>query len=187
MLKSLTARVDRARTTVRRATPVPFVIRCAILVAYLIATAFAWPVDVLPPQYTGLLLALAVWPAVAPRGSGATVVSLLAVIGWLASTATSEDRIAAWQVLVLSGLLYLGHTLTALAAVLPFDAVVKLEVPGLWLGKAAGVTLISAVLTVLTLGLTADFGSEPFQIATLVGLAGAAGATLLLARLVRRS
>jgi len=48
------------------------------------------------------------------------------------------------------------------------------------------VVLISAVLTVFVLGLTADLAGDAFLVATLVGLAGAVGATILLARLIRR-
>jgi hypothetical protein len=48
------------------------------------------------------------------------------------------------------------------------------------------VVLISAVLTVIALGLTAALAGSAFLIATLVGLAGAVTATLLLARLLRR-
>ncbi len=107
--------------------------------------------------------------------------------GWIVDTAGFDSRIALWRVITLATLLYLGHTLTALAAVLPYDAVVNLDVPGLWLGRALIVVLISAVLTVLALGLTADLGGEAFQLATLAGLAAATGVTVILVRLTRRT
>jgi hypothetical protein len=90
-------------------------------------------------------------------------------------------------VLALATLLYLGHTLTALAAVLPSDAVVNLDVVGTWLARALAVVLISAVLTVVALGLTAELAGGAFLLATLVGLAGAVGATMLISRLLRRA
>jgi len=89
-------------------------------------------------------------------------------------------------VLSIATLLYLGHTLAALAAVLPYDAIVNLDVVGGWLARALLVVLISAVLTVITLGLTAELAGGAFLIATLVGLAAAVGVTLLLSRLLRR-
>jgi hypothetical protein len=82
--------------------------------------------------------------------------------------------------------LYLDHTLTALAAVLPYDAVVNLDVVGGWLARALAVVLVSAVLTVIALALSAELAGGAFLIATLVGLAGAVGATMLIARLLRR-
>jgi len=89
-------------------------------------------------------------------------------------------------VLALATCLYLGHTLTALAAVLPYDALVNLDVLTGWLTRAVAVILISAVLTVIALGLSSDLAGGAFLIATLVGLAGAVSATLLLTRLLRR-
>jgi hypothetical protein len=55
-----------------------------------------------------------------------------------------------------------------------------------WLLRAAAVVLISAVLTVAALGLTTDLAGGAFLLATLLGLAGAVGATVLIARLLQR-
>ena len=46
------------------------------------------------------------------------------VAGWIVDTAGFDARIALWRVLSITTLLYIGHSLTALAAVLPYDAVV---------------------------------------------------------------
>ncbi|WIM97273.1 hypothetical protein ACTOB_000779 [Actinoplanes oblitus] len=187
MLATLLHRLGRIPTLVRRATVLPFLVRCGVALCGLLATAVAWPTELLASQFVLLPLAVAIWPAVAPRGRGASFAALLTVGGWIVDTAGYDSRIALWRVLSLATLLYLGHTLTALAAVLPSDAVVNLDVPGLWLGRALIVVLISAVLTVLALGLTEDLGGEAFQLATLVGLAAATGVTILLVRLTRRS
>ncbi|GAA4597715.1 hypothetical protein BJY16_002450 [Actinoplanes octamycinicus] len=187
MLTTLVRRLSRIPTMVRRATVLPFLVRCGIALCGLLAAAVAWPAELLASQFVLPLLVVAVWPAVAPRGRGATFAALVTVGGWIVDTAGYDSRIALWRVLSLATLLYLGHTLTALAAVLPYDAVVNLDVPGLWLGRALIVLLISAVLTVLALGLTEDLGGDAFQLATLVGLAAATGVTILLVRLTRRS
>jgi hypothetical protein len=47
--------------------------------------------------------------------------------------------------------------------------------------------LVSAVLTVVALGLAEELAGPAFVVATLVGLAAAVGATLLLVRLLRRA
>jgi hypothetical protein len=101
-------------------------------------------------------------------------------------TTWNDARVALWRVLSIATLLYLGHTLAALAAVLPYDAIVNLDVPAAWLRRALLVVLVSAVLTVIALGLTAELAGGAFLFATLVGLAAAVGVTLLLARMLRR-
>jgi hypothetical protein len=187
MFDSLTGRIGRARAAFRRATAIPFLVRCGIAVAGLLAMSVAWPASLLTSQYLVLVPVIAIYPAFAPRGRGATVSAVVVVAGWLIDTVGYDARVALWRVLALATLLYLGHTLAALAAVLPFDAVVNLDVVGIWLARALAVVLISAVLTVVALGLTAELAGGAFLVATLVGLAGAIGATMLIARLLRRA
>ena len=106
--------------------------------------------------------------------------------GWIVATTGSDAHVVLWRVVVLASFLYLGHTLAALAAVLPYDGVVNLDVITNWVARALGVVLISAVLTVIALGLADVLAGSAFVIATLIGLAAAVGATLLLTRLLRR-
>lgn len=186
MLGNLAKQFAGLQTTIARATVVPFLIRCGIAVCGALAMAAAWPGQLLGGQSFVLLAGLALFPAFAPRGRSATFLALVVVAGWLADTVAFDARIAMWRVLVLATLLYVGHSLTALAAVLPFDAVVNLDVVGNWLARALVVVLLSAVLTVAALGLTADLAGGAFLVATLVGLAGAVSATLLISRLLRR-
>ena len=185
MLTALMTRAGRLRTAARRATAVPVMVRCGIWLAGLLAMVVAWPAELLAGRFLILFVVVALWPALSPAGRGGTGAAMVAIVGWLLDTAGFDGEIALWRVLALAGLLYLAHTLTALAAVLPFDAVVNLDVPGLWLGRAALVFLISAVLIVLALGLTADLGGSAFQVATLIGLAGTIAVTVLLARMAR--
>jgi hypothetical protein len=179
-------RIDRARRVAGRATLVPLLVRCGIALSLVLAMIVAWPAEIAAGRFVLPLVAVAVYPAVAPRGRGATATILVVVTGWIVDTTWFDARVALWRVLSIGTLLYLGHTLTALAAVLPYDAVVNMEVVTTWLGRAAAVVLISAVLIVIALGLAAELAGGAFVIATLVGLAGAAGATMLLARLLRR-
>jgi hypothetical protein len=183
----MAGRMDAARTALSRATVLPFVLRCGIALCGLIAMSVAWPTSMVTSQYSTLLMLVALYPAIAPRGRGATVAALVVVTGWLIDTAGFDSPVALWRVLTIATMLYIGHSLTALAAQMPFDAVVNLDVPGLWLIRTLAVVLVSAVLTVVVLGLSADLAGDAFLAATLVGLAGAVGATILLARLIRRA
>ena len=179
--------VKSARRVFARATVLPFLVRVGIAICGLVAMYTAWPLDVAARPYGGLLGVVALYPAVAPRGRAATIAALVVVAGWLVDTVGFGAEVALWRVLTLATMLYLGHSLTALAAVLPYDAVVNLDVVGGWLARALAVVLISAVLTVVALSLSADLAGGAFLAATLAGLAGAVGATLLLARLIRRA
>jgi hypothetical protein len=186
VLDALMKTTEAARMVLGRATVLPFLIRCGIAVCGLVAVSVAWPPSLLASQYSVLVVLVAIYPAIAPRGRGATVSALVVVAGWLVDTVAFDARVALWRVLAMATVLYLGHTLTALAAVLPYDAVVNLDVVGGWLARALAVVLISAVLTVIALGLAAELTGGAFLIATLAGLAGAVGATMLIARLLRR-
>lgn len=187
MLDAITARIDRSRRAVSRATLMPLMIRLGIALSFLLAIVVAWPVEIAASRYLVFLVAVALYPAVAPRGRAVTVTVLVAVAGWILDTTWFDARVALWRVLALATLLYIGHTLAALAAVLPYDALVNLDVVTGWLVRALLTVLIAAVLIVVALGLTSALGGSAFLIATLVGLAGAVGATLLLSRLLRRS
>ncbi|MGK5680938.1 hypothetical protein [Actinoplanes sp. URMC 104] len=187
MFASVTRRLSGARRTLTRATVLPFLVRCGIGVCGLIAMSVAWPAQLSGTRYFAPLAVIALYPAFAPRGRGATFAALVVVGGWLADTAFYDSPVALWRVLAIASSLYLGHSLTALAAVLPYDAVVNADVVGLWLARALAVVLVSAVLTVFALGFTAELAGGPFLVATVIGLAGAAGATLLIARLVHRA
>lgn len=187
MLTAITGRIERLKGAAGRATAVPFIVRCGILLTGLLAMGVAWPAGLLStPRFLIMLIAVAFWPAVAPRGRGGTAAALAVIAGWLIDTAGFGSPVTLLRVLALATLLYLGHTLTALAAVLPYDAMVNLDVPALWLGRALIVVLTSAVVIVLALGLTADLGGDAFQLATLVGLAAATAVTMVLARMTRR-
>jgi hypothetical protein len=179
--------VEQARAVTARATGTPFLVRCGVGISGLFAMLVAWPVSLLGTQYFVPLALLAIYPAVAPRGRGATLAALAVVGGWIIDTAGYGAQVELWRVLAIASLLYIGHSLTALAAVLPYDAVVSLDMVGGWLLRAAAVVLTSAVLTVVTLALSADLAGGAFVVATIVGIAGAVGATVLIARLLQRA
>jgi hypothetical protein len=186
MLDGITRRIERTRVVAARATTLPLLVRGGIALALLLALLVAWPLSLTASRWVIPLVVVGAYPAIAPRGRGVTFAVLVVVGGWVLDTTYYDSRVALWRVLSIATLLYAGHSLAALAAVLPYDAIVNLDVIGGWLGRALLAVLISAVLTVFTLGLTAELAGGAFLIATLVGLAAAAGLTLLLSRLLRR-
>ena len=180
---------DRASSTlqvVRRATPVPLGVRCGLFLAGLVAVVLAYPVWVLIARPGFLLLILPVLAALRPRGRLPSAVVLAAVVGWLVATTVGGEPPALWRLLALSAALYLVHSLAALAAVLPYDAVVARDVVARWVGRALAVLLGSAVLTIVALSAAGRTGDRTALAAALVGLAVAAGLPGLLAWLWRR-
>jgi hypothetical protein len=187
VLDGITARIERGRRALGRVTLVPFLVRCGIALSLILAMSVAWPAEIAASRYMAILFVVAIYPALAPHGRGASITILIVVTGWIVDTTWFDARVVLWRVLSLATLLYIGHTLIALAAVLPTDALVNLDVVTNWLARAAFVVLISAVLIVVALGLTSALAGSAFLIATLVGLAGAVGVTMLLSRLLRRA
>ncbi|MEV1288989.1 hypothetical protein [Micromonospora sp. NPDC049679] len=180
-------RVLAVRTMAARATVAPLLVRVGVLLSTLLAFVFAYPVEILTGRPLLLLLVAAALPALAPRSAAPTFVALVAVGGWLLSTTGYGERIVLWRLLGLAALLYVTHTLAALAAALPYDAVVAPEMVARWVSRALAVVLGSAVLSVLLLFAAGRGGDRLFVGAALAGLAVAVAVAALLAWLLRRS
>lgn len=187
MLHRLRERLDRTRRVLGRATVLPFSVRAGIALVMVLAMSVAWPSEVAFGRLGVLLDLVALYPAVAPRGNGPTIAIIIAAAGWLLDTTWYGEPVTMWRVVSLAALAYLVHTLAALAAALPYDAIVQIGVLTGWLLRAAGVILIASVLIVITLGLATELTGRQFLAANLVGLGAASAATLLLTRLVRRA
>lgn len=181
-----TERVRAAREAARRATLVPLLLRAAILLTVLTGFAVAYPVEVWTGQALVALLLAAALPAVGPRRFWPTFAALVTVSGWLYTTLGRGESIALWRLLALAALLYLGHTLCALAALLPYDAVVDPSLLVRWLGRAAGVFLATSVLGVLLLAVAGIGGDGTMLTVTIVGLAVAVAVAAVLGWLLRR-
>jgi hypothetical protein len=187
MLGDLTERLHRLLVVARRATLAPLLVRCGIFLSGLLALMVAFPTAVVASQFLVLLVIAAAVPALAPRGRAGTALVVVAVAGWILDTTYVNQPVVLDRVLTLATALYVGHSLTALAAVLPPDATVSLNVVTRWLARAAGVVLTSAVIIVIALSLTTDLAGRTFVLASLVGLAAAVGATALLTRLLHKA
>jgi hypothetical protein len=167
-------------------TPVPLLVRAGAFAAALAALLLAAPAELrlAPPVLAGALL-LAALPAVLPDGPWATLVIAAASVGWAFTT----DRPTTALVLVLAALLYCVHTLTALAAALPSDAVVAPDVLVRWLLRTVFVIAAGALLSVVVLaGLGEVTGAGAHAGVTVAGLALAVALAIYLARApMRRS
>ncbi|MGN9808021.1 hypothetical protein ACTMSW_01500 [Micromonospora sp. BQ11] len=180
------ARLRGARTALTRVSLTPMLVRVGIFLSVLAGLVLAYPAEVLLGRSFGGLLLVAVLPALSPRRVWPTFAALVTVGGWLVATDGYGRPIALWRLLAVAAVLYLTHTLCALAAVLPYDAVVDPELIVRWLLRAAAVLLATSVLGVLLVELAAVGDGRGIQAATVVGLALAAVVTAFLGWLLRR-
>src|SRR5439155_1025892 len=140
------AQVDETVRRVRRTTPGPLLVRIGLFVAALLGLVLAWPLAVtLTPAFFAFFT-LALLTMLFPRGPMPTLYLFIAVGGWLAGTMLLGATANLVGLLLLAAVLYLVHNLAALAAVLPYDAVVAPGVLLRWLGRAGLVVGLTAVL-----------------------------------------
>ncbi|RKN43592.1 hypothetical protein [Micromonospora endolithica] len=185
-MRAVTSRLRDARTALVRVSPTVLLVRAGIFLGVLVGLVLAYPAEVFLGRALGGLLLVALLPALSPRRVWPTFAALVTVGGWLLATDGYGRPIALWRLLAVAAVLYVTHTLCALAAVLPYDAVVDPEVVVRWLVRAGAVVLAASVLGVLLVELAALGGGEGFQVATLAGLLVAALVTALLGWLLRR-
>ncbi|MER7888248.1 hypothetical protein ABTX15_00285 [Micromonospora sp. NPDC094482] len=186
MIDTVTERVRALRSAASRISLTPLLIRAGVYLTVLAGFVLAFPAEVLAGQQLGALVLVALLPAVGPRRVWPTFAALVTVGGWLISTDGYGRPVTLWRLLALAGVLYLGHTLCALAALLPYDAVVDPELITRWLLRAALVLLAASVLGVLLMGFGELGGDAGYQLATVAGLLVAVGVAALLGWLLRR-
>lgn len=176
------AQVGRAART---ATPAVVAVRGAVFVLALAALELTVPIEVARPTAHLLLIVLAALPVWLPRSAAATAVLFVAGSGWLVTADPVVGWPGLWRLLLVGSLLYLMHTTTALAAVLPYDTVVVPAVLLRWLARAGAVLVLSGAFVLGLVMLIGQVYGRTYPAGSLAGLALAAALAWLLARLVR--
>ncbi|GAA0916100.1 hypothetical protein GCM10009557_88660 [Virgisporangium ochraceum] len=179
-------RVARARRIVERATAWPFAVRLVVFAAAMIAQGFAYPPDTTFGSPALLILLLALLPALWPRSPAVTVFWLITVAGWIAATMLYDSQVTLTRLIGLSVALYVVHSGAALAAVLPYDAVVDQGVILRWLMRAALVVVVSVALSVGALYVVSGWPAEYYLAATILGLFPVIGLVWLIVWVARR-
>lgn len=178
--------IDNLIDGVRRTAPGPMLVRAGVFVTALAAQLVAWPAALVLNRTILVLVVLAVLPVLAPRSWLVSLVIFAGVLGWLASTTAYQEPLTYWRLVLLAGLLYLLHTLAALAAVLPYDAVISPGVLVGWVRRCGVVVLLTAGVAMFTLLLPSYLPGQRFLVASLVGLGLILAVAAYLAALVRR-
>ncbi len=178
-------RLNETVAAARRTTPGPLLVRSGVFLAGMVGQLAAWPPDlVLTPAIVALIV-LAALPAFAPRGRMTTISIIVAVVGWEISSIGYGIESTFWRVLLVAAGIYLQHNLAALAAVLPYDAVIAPGVLLRWLLRAGGVLVLTAALALFAV-VAPYYLTGRYLIASLAGLALMGLLVAYLARLVGR-
>ncbi len=168
-----------------RVTGAPLLVRGVVFLAAFTGLLLAAPSG-MPSQALLGFFVLAVYPALLPGGAAPLVVMLATVCLWLADTLLFLAQPSLGRLLGTAAALYLLHTGAALAAVLPYDAIVDNQVLLRWAGRAALVLAATGALTLLRVNVLPGLYITTPTVARVIGLAVVAGAVALLTRLGRR-
>jgi hypothetical protein len=161
---TLRSETQVARGNVNRATLMPMVVRLTVFVAGTVAILLAYPV-------TWWLPALALAPALFPRTFAPTGFIIATSLLWLISTSGGSDRLSTWRLCTVAITLYLVHVGSALAAVLPYDAVYTAGVFQPWLVRAGVVSALTVAVAILITALPRFVtAGQPVMAATIGGV-----------------
>jgi hypothetical protein len=187
VLRDLRGRLDSLRGAATRITPGTLLVRGAAFAFTAGALLVACPGELLGRLgVVGLLVALAAIPALAPRTRFTTLILMLAVLGWVAATTAYGEPVTVPRMVTLACLLYLVHTTTALAAVLPYDTVLAPAVLVGWLARTAVVLAATVVFAVAAAVGVPALGDRAYLVAAVSGLLLVAALAGLLALLRHR-
>jgi hypothetical protein len=182
----VTDRVRLARQKAGRWAAGPLLVRGLLLAAGVTTLALATPGPLLLGKGAPAVLAVALLVAVAPRGRLVSVLLLTAATSWLISTIAFHEHIAAARLVGLAAAMYLVHSLAALAAVLPYDAVLPPGVLAGWLLRAATVAGCCAAIGLGALVEAPGTGGPGYLLGSIVGVAVVGVLVWVLARTARR-
>jgi len=155
MVSATAAHIRRSSDTwkrrLRRASPITFGLRFLIFVA-------AGAGLVIADRFEPLLLVIALLVAIFPRSLMVTVDIVITTALWLLTTIIDPARADLWRICAVAVLLYLVHVTAAMAAVLPYDVVLR-----------RGALVPWALRTGLVSLLTIAFGTAVYGLPGLIG------------------
>jgi hypothetical protein len=177
------SRVDRVRDRAARAMLGPMLVRLVLWLSGVFAIVVGFPFSLLSdPRYVIFALLAGAVPALWPRIPVVSVLLFTVVVGFVLSGASPAPQ----RVIAVAALIYLVHTGAALAAVLPYDAVVAPVVLVGWLVRAFGVITATVVIAVGLSVLKPWTSLGGSLVASIVGVVLACVAVYLLSRFTTR-
>lgn len=179
----LLTRLGRVKDMLERAAAGPLLVRFMVFLLTLVAALVAFPAElILRPAAVAFAAVLATLPAVFPRTRLVGLAILLCAFGWLLGSYAYDQVITIPRLIALATALYLLHSLAALAAALPYDAIVSPGVILTWLLRATAIVSASAIVSVLLLAVVKLVIGPVYLVASLAGLVTAAAIAWLITR-----
>ena len=129
----------------------PLAVRVLLFIAGCMTLGLAMPQKILLGRFTAFFVLGAALVAIAPRGRMPSALIFVATGAWMASTTAFHEDVVVWKLLSLAAGMYLTHTISALAAVLPYDAVLPPGVVGAWFLRAGIILAVSTGLGVFAM------------------------------------
>jgi len=164
VLESVRGRGRALKRDIKRAQPAAMIIRLVVMLAASAALLLAYP----PVIGLQVLIFL---PALFPRSFLPTLFMVITIWFWLVSADVDPTRLSIWRVAGLAIALYLVHVGCALAAVLPYDAVVSPGIFTPWIVRAAVVSVLTLGMSELVFAVRTFVGLTPqYLYATIAGL-----------------
>jgi hypothetical protein len=165
-----------------RTTPATIAVRAVVFAA---AAAGLWagaPSSITSGRLVAPVIVAALLPALFPGSRAVTAVMLLTVGGWMFGTLALGEEVSVAGAFGTACALYLLHTSAALAAMLPYDAIVDSAVLLRWAGRAVLVLVASGAVTAIVVTLARTLTPTTSTLALLAGFGVVAGTVWLLAR-----
>jgi hypothetical protein len=169
-------------TRIARVTPVPLILRCVVFVSTLLGLWLAAPAEFSNPRFLLALAFLAVLPAFFPGTRAVDIVMMCVLAAWVMTTLGAGEQAEPWRVFGIGAALYVTHSAAALAASVPYDAVVDAQVPLRWAARSGLVLLGAGFVTAAIVVIARTVTPGTSVIVLLMGLAVVIATVALLAR-----
>jgi hypothetical protein len=156
----------------RRASAGPVLVRLIAVLAGIGAATLAAPIELLTgrlPAFVLVVGASTVAVGLAPRSRWVGTFLLGVVALWLITTIAYETDGSLLRIAGLAACIYLTHAAAALAAVLPYDAVVPGRVLRRWAGRVATVLVAGVGVAVGGVAAIRILPSVPSEVGPIVG------------------
>ena len=188
--RGLLARIDHRIWMLRRATAVPTFLRGGLAVAAFAALCTGYLSSSMPGGAYGVYAGIALLTALGPRTFLPTMVILMAAAGWLTSGSDYGSATGFLRLWLLAVLIYAVHSSAAMAAVLPYDALVTPDTFRPWMRRGLIVAALTGLVAFGVAELPGLIGGKRQVLASIIGLAvtlAISGYLTLLGRRSRRS
>jgi len=167
---------------IARVTPVPLILRVIVFVSALIALWLAAPAPVSTPRFFLLMAFIAALPGLFPGSRAVDFVMVSVLVGWVLTTLVGGEPAEPWRVFGIATALYIAHSAAALAASVPYDAVVDAQVPLRWAARSGLVIIGAGLVTAAIVVIARTVTPGTSVVVLLVGLAVVIGTVALLSR-----